>query len=319
VLVSASKDPDAKLTFVATSGSAAHAQQVAVKIPTTRRASSAVEAEGRMLVELRRLPLGALLETVPRYIESMSQEGRTVLVSTALPGTPMSVGYHHWLHTARPAAVRRDLTLAGSWLRAFQRATMGRTTTLTWASEVADQLHGRWDGHPLLDQALQRVAVAHEHLSLHVVPTTAVHGDFWFGNVLVAGDRVTGVVDWEAGTASGCPLRDLARFSVSYCLYLDRHTRVGHRVAGHPGLRRSGFGAGIRYGLLGTSWLPGAVRAFLAAGLADLELPRTLWYDVALIGVAEVAAHANDEAFGAGHLSLLSGLPHRARRVRSWP
>ncbi len=98
----------------------------------------------------------------------------------------------------------------------------------------------------------------------------------------------------------------MARFALSYCLYLDRHTRPGHRVAGHPGLRRSGFGSGVRYGLLGTAWLPVLVRRFLADGLGDLGLPRGLWYDVALAGLGEIAAGANDEDFGADHLSLLA-------------
>lgn len=315
VLLSASKDQDAKLTFVATSGGGPCAQ-VAVKVPTTRQASAAVEAEGRMLVALRRLPLGRALATVPRYVESSSRDGWTVLVSTALPGTPMSVAYHHWLHTARPQVVRRDLDRAAAWLRGFQEVTAGPAAPLTWAAVVADQLTGRWDGNPDLEAALERLAVAHEHLSPHTAITSAVHGDFWCGNILVRDDEVSGVIDWEAGSPSGCPLRDMARFALSYCLYLDRHTRVGHRVAGHPSLRRTGFGSGVRYGLLGTAWLPVLVRRFLADGLGDLGLPRGLWYDVALAGLGEIAASANDEDFGEGHLSLLAGLPTRPRRVR---
>jgi hypothetical protein len=319
VLVAASKDPDAKLTFVTTSGPGTRVEQLAVKIPTTRQATAAVEAEGRMLVGLRRLPLGALVDTLPRYVESLNQGDRAVLVSTVLPGSPMGVGYHHWMHTARPSAVRRDLTRANVWLRAFQRATNGPDTTLTWVGDVRDDLRGRWDGHPLLEPALARLMVAHEHLDGLRAPTVAVHGDFWFGNVLVSGDRVSGVVDWEAGALRGCPLRDPARFALSYCLYLDRHTRPGHRVPGHPGLRHAGFGAGIGYGLLGTSWLPRLVRSFLADGLEAVGLPRSLWYDVALAGIGEVAARANDESFGAGHLALLASLPTRPRRVRRQP
>ena len=316
VLLSASKDADAKLTFVATSGTGP-CDQVAVKVPSTRQASAAVEAEGQMLVALRRLPLGRVLDSVPRYIQSSGRDGWTVLVSTVLPGTPMSVGYHHWLHTARPHAVRGDLQRASAWLRAFQDATSGPAAPVTLAADVADRLAGRWDGHRDLGAALDRLAVAHEHLSPHAAITSAVHGDFWCGNILVQGDQVSGVIDWEAGSPSGCPLRDTARFAQSYCLYLDRHTRPGHRVAGHPGLQRSGFGNGVRYGLLGTSWLPTLMRRFLADGLADLGLPRALWYDVALAGLGEIAADANDEAFGAAHLSLLAGLPARPRRVRS--
>ncbi|MFZ2013114.1 MAG: aminoglycoside phosphotransferase family protein [Nocardioides sp.] len=318
VLLSLSRDPDAKLTFVATSGRRP-GEQLAVKLPTTPRASTAVETEGRMLVALRRLPLGALHDTVPRYVESIQEDGTTVLVSTLVTGTPMSVGYHRYLHTARPDAVRADFRRAGGWLRAFQRQTGTTTGALTWPASVHDEVAGRWDGHPDLPAALSRLAGARERLHGLTTPTTVVHGDFWFGNVLVTDDAVSGVIDWEAGSPAGCPLRDLARFALSYCLYLDRHTRPGHRVLGHPGLRRSTFGAGVRYGLLGSGWLPALVRDFLGSGLEDLGLPRVAWYDVALVGLGEVAATANDETFGADHLSLLAGLPAHPRVERRQP
>jgi len=146
-----------------------------------------------------------------------------------------------------------------------------------------------------------------------------VHGDYWFGNVLLSGSTVSGVVDWEAGTLLGSPLRDLARFPLSYALYLDRHAGPGAPVSGHPGLRRSGFGAGIRYALLGSGWLPDAARRFLGDGLERLGVPRRFWYDVALTGLGEIAATANDDSFGSDHLGLLASLPDRPQargRVR---
>jgi hypothetical protein len=318
VLLSLSRDPDAKITFVATSGSGPR-EQLAVKVPTTPRASTAVETEGRMLVALRRLPLGTLHDTVPRYVESVQEDGSTVLVSTLVTGTPMSVGYHRYLHTARPDAVRADFRRAGDWLREFQRQTGAATDSLIWPTTVHDEVAGRWDGHPDLPAALARLAAARDRLYGLSTPVTVVHGDFWFGNVLVTGDEVTGVIDWEAGSPAGCPLRDLVRFALSYCLYLDRHTRPGHRVLGHPGLRRAGFGAGVRYGLLGSGWLPSLVRDFLGSGLEDLGLPRVAWYDAALVGLGEVAATANDETFGADHLSLLARLPAHPRVERRQP
>lgn len=315
LLLSMSKDPDAKLTFLATSGSGLR-ERVAVKVPTTPRASVAVEAEGRMLVAIRRLPLGAIRDTIPRYVESTGGSGTTVLVSTALPGTPMSVSYHGWLHTARRDAVRADFRRVGDWLRTFQQQTCGAAMPLRWATNVRDDVAGRWDGHPDLPAALGRLDLAEEMLRDQVLPRTAVHGDLWFGNVLVTDDRVSGVIDWESGTMAGCPLRDLARFALSYCLYLDRHTRPGARVLGHPGLRRNGFGTGVRYGLLGSSWFSATVRDFLASGLEDLGLPRALWYAVALVGLGEVAATANDETFGSDHLGLLARLPAYPRWER---
>ena len=314
VLMAASRDPDAKLTFVEcrTDG-----QGVAIKLATTEGAGEAVAREGRTLVGLRCLPLGDLAATIPRYVRSVDWGGLPVLVSSALPGTPMSVGYHAWRHTARRSSVSRDFAQAGAWLHAFQLATAGPDQRVTWADEVAEGLAGRWDGHSSLNAALDRLEVAQQALRSQQLPLTAVHGDFWCGNILLADGRVTGVVDWEAGTTQGCPLRDLARFVLSYSLYLDRHARPGQAVAGHAGLHRDSFGAGIRHALLDHGWYPLLARRFLAEGLARLGLSRSLWYPVALAGLGEVAATANDDLFGGDHLELLASLPPRPRRARN--
>lgn len=320
LLIAVSRDPDAKATFIITERpdlvADSRASRLAVKIPRTRAAGIAVEREGRMLVELRRMPLGAIGETIPRYVQSRQFEGRPVLVSTGMPGASMSVAYHQWLHTARPQALRVDFELAGRWLAQFQSASARGLARVTWAAEVADELRGRWDGHPRLAAALSNLEAAQRTLGSCEAPTTAVHGDFWFGNLLVHDGQLVGVVDWESGEPEGSPLRDLARFVLSYCLYLDRHTRPGHRVAGHRGLRRVGCAPGVSYALLANGWLPQLVRSFLGDGLTRLGLSRALWYDVALTGIGEVAALANDLEFGACHLELLAGLPAHPRRYR---
>jgi hypothetical protein len=82
-------------------------------------------------------------------------------------------------------------------------------------------------------------------------------------------------------------------------------------VLGHWACVGTTFGAGGAYALLGAGWLTCLVRDFLGEGLLRLGLPPELWYDVALVGIGEVAATANDEEFGRGHLMLLAGLPDR--------
>ncbi len=316
VLISASRDPDAKLTFVMTSRHGTATERLVVKIPSTPAAGEAVDHEGRMLVEIRRLPLGRLLATVPRYVESLVVDGRPVLVSTALPGTPMSVAYHHWAHTARPAAVSRDFGRALGWLRSFQAATTRGDHGVDWPAQVLETVRGRWDGHPALAGAVARLEEARHRLSGCTLPGTAVHGDFWFGNVLVEEGAVSGVVDWEHAVPLGSPLSDAARFVLSYALYLDRHTAEGRRVLGHPRLTRTGFAPGIAYALSEAGWFPDLVHHTLARHLEQLGVSGDRWYDVALTGLGEIAASANDDAFGAGHLELLAGLPARARRHR---
>lgn len=311
LLFTASKDRDAKVTFVG-----AGPGGLAVKIPTTAVAECAVDAEGRMLVGLRRLGLGRLDATVPRYVASTVADGRRALLSTALPGTAMTVGYHQWRHTARRRDVQRDLALATAWLAEFQAATAHGEQVVSWPRDVADALARRWDGDPYLQPACARLGGALTRLAGLTEPATAVHGDYWFGNVLVDAGTVTGVVDWECGALVGSPLRDVARFPLSYALYLDRHVRPGGAVPGHRGLRRNGFGAGIAYALLGSGWFPDAARGFLGDGLVRLGLPRRHWYDLALVGLAEIAASADDDAFARDHLMLLSSMPERPRGHR---
>ncbi len=319
VLIVASRDPDAKFTYlrldVATGTKRTDTAGLAVKLPTTAAAGAVVDKEGRMLVELRRRPLGQLQQTIPRYVGSRQFGGNPVLVSTVLPGHSMSVEYHQWWHTSRPGRVAHDFTVASEWLERFQSATMLAGASRPWPAQVAEALRGRWDGHRLLDMALAKIG-PDRALSDHDVPCTAVHGDFWFGNLLLDDGRLVGVVDWEGGENQGSPLRDLARFVLSYSLYLDRHTRDGRQVLGHRGLRRCGVAPGVAHALRGHGWYPRLVHNFLTHGLRRLQLPAELWYDVALTGIAEVAALANDRRFGEEHLTLLAELPLHARRYR---
>ena len=310
LLLMMSRDPDATRTFLATTP-AGQVSRPVCKIPTSATSERAVDHEARLLVALRRMQLGPVAETIPRYVSTGVVEGRQVLVSTSLPGAPMSVDYHRWRHTSRPAPVARDLEVALGWLAAFQESTVDGVRPLTWSAEVSAALSTRWEGDRALPLAAAHLAAAHAELGAQLSPVTAVHGDFWYGNVLVAEDRVTGVVDWEEGQLTGWPLRDVGRFLVSYSLYLDRHTSPGRSVAGHGGLRRVGFAPGIAYALTGRGWYPRLVRSTLAGALQRLGLPAHLWYAVALTAVGEVAATANHADFARGHLELLASLPRR--------
>ena len=162
VLISASRDPDAKLTFVITTRQSPGSARLVVKIPSSPAAGLAVDREGRMLVDIRRLPLGRLAASVPRYVESLVVDGRPVLVSTAVPGVPMSIGYHHWAHTARRAAVARDFGAAFDWLGAFQGSTTRGSSPADWPGQVLEAVRGRWDGHPALDRAVTRLEAARD-------------------------------------------------------------------------------------------------------------------------------------------------------------
>jgi hypothetical protein len=312
VVLAASKDPDAKITFLARgSGRPGDLDDVAVKVATTPAAGRAIEHEALMLWHVSDRVGGSLATTVPSVHGFVEVQGLPALVTGLMPGVPLSVRYNRHRHTARQRRVLDDHMLVAEWLSGFQAATREAGLHSRWPEAVRTGLGERWGSHPLVSDALLRVDAAAHRLGDRL-PSGMVHGDFWFGNVLAVGDTVTGVVDWEHATTAGCPAADLARFALSYALYLDRHTRPGRRVAGHPELVRQGFGPGIHYALLGQGWYHDLVRVFLGFGLVRLGMPASAWYDVCLIGLAEIAWSANDEAFAAGHLRLLTGLPATA-------
>ncbi len=143
---------------------------------------------------------------------------------------------------------------------------------------------------------------------------SAVHGDLWLGNILLADGRISGIVDWEAGAASGQPVRDLVRFAHMYALYLDHDALRGGRVVGHRGFRAGEFGAGLEFALYGTGWLPDLFREFVAGGLERLGASSEGWRDAVLAGVAEVAALTDDPSFACRHLGLFRRLTQRVGR-----
>jgi len=217
----------------------------------------------------------------------------------------MRTGYYRPGHTGRPAAVAADLAPVGAWLGAFQSATAGPPAPIDLGGDLAGRLRARFG--PEADEAGEGLTALLARLGAWAAPTAAVHGDFWFGNVLAAG-QVTGVIDWEEGAVRGDPLRDLARFVLAYALYLDRHTRPGRPVHGHPGLLAGSWDAGLAYAIDGAGWFPDLVRAFLRAGLRRLGAPAGLWRDVALAGLADVAVSADHAGFARAHLRLLGRL-----------
>jgi aminoglycoside phosphotransferase len=307
VVSGTSKDPNAKVVVLLVSPQTG-VPVLAVKAPTTAAAECAVEAEARALADLAERDLGALNETIPRVVGILDFERRRAPAMTALPGRPLSTAYARRRHTRSRRRVSADFAAVDSWLGEFQRATAAERAAVEMDVGVLARLHDRFESEPALDADLQHLAVIHARLRLDEVPRTAVHGDFWFGNVLVSDGRVTGVVDWEAATSSGEPVRDLVRFSNMYALYLDGRTRNGRGVAGHRGLRSGQWGAGLEYAIRGKGWFPELYRQFLERGLARLGARPHRWRDAALAGIAEVAALTDHDDFAWLHLELFRRL-----------
>ena len=308
-----SRDPNAKVTVLLFPPGAARPAYVA-KVPTTDTAARSVEREAAQLAEVGTRPLGPVGTTIPKVVAIVEHLGRPVLVMTAMPGQSMLAAYHSWRHTARREAVAADFAAAGDWLAGLHRATAE-----SGQASLAQMLDGVGgvDRPPVRRPARNRGGPGRarphcaDRLAGHRTPQSVVHGDFWPGNLMVDRGRVLGVIDWEAARPAGSPVGDLARFATSYSLYLDRHTRPGRRVTGHPGLRADRWGAGVAYAIDGTGWYPDLVRSFVMTGLERVGVPSSCWRDVLLADVAASAAAADHDDFARNHLLLFRRLTGR--------
>ena len=307
LFIALSKDPNAKVSVLLIPRGRTQ-PTLAVKLPTTVGAEATIAAERAVLIDLHfRLP-GPILESIPRPRVLQEVRGRPSLVTTALPGSPMTTRYHAWRHLATPAAVRADFLAVQTWLAKFQTASAAERAPIDMDGGTTDTLRMRFAGEPRLDWLLFRLNAVHARLRASTTPRTAVHGDFWFGNLLLVGGEISGVIDWESGSTRGEPVRDIVRFALSYALYLDRHTRAGHRVAGHPGLRAGPWGCGIAWAFDGEGWFPDVVREFVQDGLKRLGADPECWREAMLAGVAEVAATADHPDFARRHFELFDRL-----------
>jgi hypothetical protein len=261
-----------------------------------------IDREAQRLVTLERT--GTVDGTLPRLVDVLDHRGRRALVSTALPGESMLVRYHRRGHTADPEAVRADFAAAARWLRLAQSNTSAPAEPLDLAADTLARLAARLADEPSGPLVLDQLDALRGRLRRHRVRRSLVHGDFWPGNLLVDGGEISGVVDWEHSEPAGNPVRDLARFALTYSSYLDRHTRPGRPVPGHPELVVGRPGGGALYGLDGAGWYPGLVREFLGAGLARLELPLSCGRDMVLAEIAALAAEATDPDFADEQLAM---------------
>jgi len=308
LVVCASKNPNAKIIVLLVSPDTGR-PVLAVKAPRTDEAATSIETEARLLGELP--DLGPHLgKTIPSVVDMVEFHGRRAMVTTALDGLPMKTAYLRWRHTARREKVAADFVAVDAWVSELQQRAAGEIRPLDMDGGVAGRLAARFSADDAVREDLERLSRMYAALREHRVPSTPVHGDLWLGNVFLSGGAVTGVVDWESGAQSGEPVRDLVRFALMYALFLDRRTRPGRRVPGHPAVRAGDWGAGVSYAIDGSGWFPELFRSFLRRGLERLGAPPESWRDAALAGVAEIAAFADHEEFARLHLELFRRLAY---------
>lgn len=305
VVLGASRDPNGKVTLLVLPRDAAQ-PRLAIKVPTTPGGAHAVEREWHLLEALHRIDSNVIRSTVPVPLECATAGDKDAMVLTYLSGTPMTTSYHRFRHTRSSRQVARDLRAVATWLVQLHEETAGCVAAVDMDGGAVQRLKLRFPDDSELIPAVANAERACAELAEHRCVRTVVHGDLWCGNVLLRDGMVTGVVDWEEADLQGEPLRDLARFALTYALYLDRHTRPGHVVPGHPGFRAITWGSGIDYLLNGNGWICDMLRTFLRLGMHRLGVPGRLWPQLVVAGVAEVAARADHHDFARAHLRVLA-------------
>ncbi|HYU56820.1 MAG TPA: aminoglycoside phosphotransferase family protein [Actinomycetota bacterium] len=331
ILAGADKHPSAKVTFLFFDdwGRAA----VAVKVARDAHGERALATEHAALAHFWSTKSACVPANIPEPLLLERIHGRLALVMSALEGEPMMTRYYRPRHTSDPARVARDFEMAGEWLRRFQRETGAGRQELTpqtyrrWATPILDRYRTEIGWGPaeaeLFDAVLDRVA----DLAGCGIPFTGVHGDYWTGNLLVNGPRVTGVIDWELGKPTGLPFSDLYKFPTSYGFYLDRAYPAGTtRIPGHAGReaarhRWSGFGewpnlVGFGYAYFGQGWFPDLVRRYVLDHFEHLGVPAAANAVFFPLFLAEQATALPDPAFRNGYRALLAGFT--AERSGGW-
>ena len=282
----------------------------------------ALVAEHDALTSLWSAPERGVTAELPRPLALGRVAGRRVLLSTAVPGTPLTIRYYTPGHVRRPGLVAEDFALAGGWLARFQADTRSgtavlgrdafeewiRPTLLRYRAEVG---WGAWESE--LTGHLSDLCA---RLSGTRVPVVAVHGDYAPGNILADSGRVCGVVDWELGRSAGLPFSDLFKFAASYGSYLDRATPPTRgSLAGHPGWSQAretwGFTpgwtnrTGILYAFFGSGWFPELVQGFLERHLRRLQVPSSVVRLFLLVFLAEQVLALEQPTYRNGYRALL--------------
>ena len=183
-------------------------EPMVIKIATSPAACVGLLRHATVVTELgASLPVGPPRSLLPRVLYDATTGGDRVLIETRLAGVTAdacapdprvgaaaldAVGALHRA-TATTATIEGELMTA--WVRRpLER--LGRVRSLSAGRGLADL-----------------AGILHAELEGREVLASAVHGDFWPGNVLVdrRPDRpvITGIVDWENASSLGLPDSDL--------------------------------------------------------------------------------------------------------------
>ncbi|MGH3097670.1 MAG: phosphotransferase [Streptosporangiales bacterium] len=188
-------------------------EPVVLKIATSAAAASGLDRHAETVTRLHAQLAPELAILLPRVLRRAVVDGNPVLAETRLPGTVASeleptagttaIEAMRSIHAATARQQTADEQLLTSWIdepsQALRRVgrAYGLVADAANVDRLAEALRQDWLGQELT--------------------VSCVHGDFWPGNVLVDIDssRVSGIVDWENGSAIGLPDADLVHWWLS--------------------------------------------------------------------------------------------------------
>jgi SAM-dependent methyltransferase len=269
---------------------------VVAKLPRYGPTGEPLRREAAALERVRGAITGGALadrvrDAIPRPLGLHDVEGTEVLLQTGMPGGHLvaaSAGGR--LH---PRKLARWLDLMLDWCLKLQAASAHQVTVddalvtrklEPLAAEGLEAMGADQRVAALLDRCLEAAAGLHGT----ALPLVVCHGDYWAGNVMVAGGRVRGVIDWERAGLDELPLWDLVKAVGSAAYHLDRYRSLPRRGPGAlPGWGDLGpwagigdppFAAGFRAAFVQRGWLAGVssdalTRAFLRGGIPLGWLP----------------------------------------------
>jgi aminoglycoside phosphotransferase len=237
---------------------------------------------------------GAVRNTIPRPLGLHDVDGTEVLLQTGMPGVHLVAATAGGrLH---PAKLARRLDLMLGWCLGLQAAS-ARPVTVDDAllagrlEPLAAKGLAAMDADPRVATLLDRSLEAAAGLRGTALPLVVCHGDYWAGNVMVAGGRVRGVIDWERAALDELPLWDLVKAVGSAAYHLDRYRSLPRRGRGAiPGWGDLGpwagigdpvFAASFRAAFVQQSWLAGVSRDALVRAFGRGGIPLG-WVPVAL-------------------------------------
>ena len=159
----------------------------------------------------RRSPSGTRL---PREYFVGRIDGHWVCVQEAMSGVPMATLLREQPSAAQDAA-ERAVHWIGAWTKTTERdtgrgprAAAGRRRVLTQLSRLEQNVP--WSPHE--KSALRDLTDAWLTCEGR---TCCLHGDYWYGNLLIDGEGTLGVLDWEFAQSDGPLFYDLFFFLVS--------------------------------------------------------------------------------------------------------